>query len=155
VVADIIAALQGRNLAGALAIGLGSASPCIDIVGACKGVPFVALATPAASFDDVPAGPGRIKRLLPAVGRMLKGNVELAVKAARKRVRTKFIWGTSLLANEVGPMIYESFLPKAMAEARYSAVPEPLVVGEGLDAIPPALDRQRRGVSARKLVVTL
>jgi len=155
VVADIIAALRGRRLAGALAIGLGSASACIDIMGACEGPRFVALATPAASFDDVPAGRDRLQRLLPAVARMLAGNLHLGARAAAKRVRTKFIWGSSLLGNEVGPMIYETFLPAALTAARFVAAPDPLIVGHGLDVIPTAFERQRQGVSARKLVVTL
>ncbi len=155
VVADIVQALRGRRLAGALAIGLGSGSACIDIVGAVEGARFVALASPPSSFDDVPAGRGRIWRLLPAVGRMLSGNLRLAAKAAARGVRTKFIWGSSLLGNEVGPMIYETFLPAALAEMRFTAAPDALVVGHGLEAIPLAIARQRQGVSARKLVVTL
>ncbi len=155
VVNDIVRALEGRRLAGALAIGLGSGSACIDIVGACKGVRFVALASPPTSFDDVPAGQGRIWRLLPAVGRMLAGNLRLAAKTGANRVRTKFIWGSSLLANEVGPMIYETFLPSALAEGRFVAAPDPLVVGHDLEAIPNAIERQGQGVSARKVVVTL
>ncbi len=155
VVANMIAALRGRSLAGALAIGAGSAAACIDIVGACQGARFVALATPEASFDDVPAGRGRTPRLLPAVARMISGNLRLAAKTAAKGVRTKFIWGSSLLGNEVGPMIYETFLPAALADARFIAAPDPLVVGHGLEAIPEAIARQRQGVSARKLVVTL
>jgi threonine dehydrogenase-like Zn-dependent dehydrogenase len=154
-VADIVAALRGRRLAGALAIGLGSASPCLDIVGACEGASFVALASPPTSFDAVPAGRGRLRHLLPAVARMIAGNLRLAVKASTKRVRTKFIWGSSLLANEVGPMIYEDFLPSALAEGSFVAAPDPLVLGDGLAAIPLSLERQRQGVSARKLVVTL
>ena len=86
---------------------------------------------------------------------MLAGNIALAAKSRGKRVRTKFIWGSSLLGNEVGPMIYETFLPSALAEARFVAAPDPLVVGHGLTEIPDALDRQLKGVSARKLVVTL
>ena len=46
VVADIIAALRGRQVAGALAIGPGSARRCIAIVGACAGNRCVAMATP-------------------------------------------------------------------------------------------------------------
>ena len=64
VVADIVSALRGREIAGALAIGVGSAAACIDIVGACKGNRFVAMATPPTSFDDVPAGRGRLLRLV-------------------------------------------------------------------------------------------
>jgi NADPH:quinone reductase-like Zn-dependent oxidoreductase len=152
---DIVAALRGREIVGALAISAGSAAACIDIVGACEGRRFVALATPAASFDDVPAGRGRLRRLAPAVVRMMAGNIALALKARKRGVRTKFIWGSDLIANAVGPMIFETFLPSALAESRYVAAPGPTVIGTGLDQIPVALERQRLGVSATKLVVTL
>jgi hypothetical protein len=152
---DIIADLKGRRIAGALAIGAGSTAACIDIVGACEGNRFVAMATPAASFDDVPAGRGRPWRLAPAAARMIVGNLALALKARQRGVRTKFIWGSDLIANEVGPMIFETFLPTALAEHRFVAAPSPTVVGTGLAQIPAALERQRRGVSATKLVVTL
>jgi NADPH:quinone reductase-like Zn-dependent oxidoreductase len=155
VIADIVGALRGREIAGALAIGVGSAPACIDIVGASKGNRFVAMATPPTSFDDVPAGRGRLRRLAPAMARMIAGNIGLALKARRKGVRTKMIWGSALIANEVGPMIFEAFLPSALAEARFVAAPRPTVVGAGLAQIPFALERQRLGVSAGKLVVTL
>jgi NADPH:quinone reductase-like Zn-dependent oxidoreductase len=77
VVADIVKALHGRTLAGALAIGADSAARCVDIVGACEGRRFVAMATPPASFDHVPAGKGRLWRLIrlwrassPAISRL-------------------------------------------------------------------------------------
>jgi len=155
VVADIVSALGGGELVGALAIGGGSAAACIDIVGACKGPRFVALATPPTSFDNVPAGSGRLWRLVPAIARMLAGNIRLTLKARRRGVRTKFIWGSALIGNEVGPLIFEAFLPAALAEGRFVAAPGPTVVGAGLAQIPAALEKQRLGVSASKLVVTL
>ena len=153
--ADIVRALRGREVAGALAIGAGSAAACIDIVGACAGNRFVAMATPPASFDAVPAGRGRLRRLVPAIARMLAGTAMLTLNARRRGVRTKMIWGSALIANEVGPMIFEAFLPAALAEGRFVAAPSPIVVGTGLTQIPVALERQRLGVSAAKLVVTL
>jgi NADPH:quinone reductase-like Zn-dependent oxidoreductase len=155
VVRDLIAALRGREIVGALAIGAGSAAACIDIVGACEGVRFVATATPAASFDHVPAGRGRLSRLAPAAARMIAGNIGLALKARRRGVRTRFIWGSALIGNAVGPMIFETFLPAALAQSRFVAAPPPTVIGTGLAQIPAALERQRRGVSATKLVVSL
>ena len=155
IIADIVGALRGREVAGALAIGAGAAAACIDIVGACKGNRFVAMATPPTSFDNVPAGRGRLRRLVPAIARMLVGTMRLALKARRRGVRTKMIWGSALIANEVGPMIFESFLPGALAGSRFVAAPSPTVVGAGLAQIPAALERQRLGVSAAKLVVTL
>lgn len=155
VIADIIRDLRGREVAGALAIGAGSAAACIDILGASKGNRFVAMATPPTSFDAVPAGRGRLRHLVPAIARMLAGNIALTLKARRLGVATKMIWGSALIGNEVGPMIFESFLPGALAEGRFVAAPSPTVVGQGLGQIPAALERQRLGVSAAKLVVTL
>jgi len=155
VIRDIIAALHGRTLAGALAIGQGSAGACIAILGACQGNRFVAMANPPASFDAVPAGKGRLARLVPTLARVMMGNLALAIQSRRKGVRTRFIWGSALLNTEVGPMIFRDFLPRALAEGRFVAAPEPIIAGHGLAAIPQALDRQAAGVSARKLVVTL
>jgi hypothetical protein len=155
VMSDIVNALHGREIVGALAIGAGSAAACIDIVGACNGNRFVALATPPTSFDNVPAGRGRLRHLVPAMARMLAGTITQTLKARRRGVRTKFIWGSDLITNELGPLIFEAFLPAALAEGRFAAAPSATVVGTGLAQIPEALERQRLGVSATKLVVTL
>ena len=155
VIADIIAALKGRQLAGALAIGAGSAAKCLDIVGASEGRRFVAMATPPASFDHVPSGKGRRRALLPAMMRSGLGFASLAIKARLAGVDTKFIWGSALLNTDVGPLIFEDFLPAALADGRFRAAPDPMVVGHGLSQIPMALDRQLKGISAGKLVVTL
>lgn len=154
-VADICAALRGKTVAGAVAIGPGSVQPCIDILGKCKGNRFVAMATPPASFDAVPAGRGHWRKLVAAMTGTVAGNISLALSARRKKVTLKMIWGSTLISNEVGPMIFDKFLPDALADGRYVAAPTVEVVGHGLGAIPVALERQRRGVSATKLVVTL
>ena len=155
VISDIVSALRGREIAGALAIGAGSAAACIDVVGACKGHRFVAMATPPTSFYNVPVGRGRLLRMVPAITVMLAGTLTQTLKARRHGVGVKMIWGSALIANEVGPMIFETFLPTALAEARFVAAPSPIVVGAGLARIPAALERQRLGVSAGKFVVTL
>jgi NADPH:quinone reductase-like Zn-dependent oxidoreductase len=155
VVADIIRDLRGREVAGALAIGAGSTAACIDILGASQGRRFVAMATPPTSFDAVPAGRGRLRHLMPAIARMLAGTLAQRLKARRRGVATKMIWGSALIGNAVGPMIFETFLPAALAEGRFVAAPSATVVGQGLSQIPAALERQRLGVSAAKLVVTL
>lgn len=59
------------------------------------------------------------------------------------------------IGNEVGPMIFDTFLPDALADGRYVSAPAVEIAGHGLAAIPAPLERQRRGVSATKLVVTL
>jgi len=155
VVADVIKAFSGRTSAGAIAIGVGSAEACVDVIHACKGNKFVSTATPAVSFDTAPKGRGRTLWLIPKVGRMLAANVALALKTRTWGIRTKFIFGSSLVGNEVGPAIYVDFLPKALASGRYVAAPDPIVAGRGLEGIYAGLEAQRKGVSARKVVVTL
>ena len=69
--------------------------------------------------------------------------------------KLKYIWGTSLKHNEVSHAIYRDFLPAALAEGRYRAAPTPRVIGDGLQHLQRALDIQREGVSAEKVVVTI
>ena len=68
-------------------------------------------------------------------------------------VDAKAIWGTTLKDNEVGPAVLETFLPKALAEGKYLAMPEPWVIGQGLGAIQEGFDAQKKGVSAKKIVI--
>jgi len=154
-VKDIIKAFNGRMIAGALAIGVGSTEACLDIVHACKGDKFVSIATTPVSFDKAPKGHRRTLWLVPTMARMIASTAAMTIKSRVRGVRTKFIFGTTLFDNEVGPMIYADFLPSALADGRYVAAPDPLVVGRGLDQIPAALEAQKKGVSAKKLVVTL
>ncbi len=152
-VKDITAALKGKTCAGALAIATGSVGHCIDIVGASKGDKFVAVAAGPVSLTDVASG-GRfvMLRLLPT---MIVSTLSNARKARARGVKTKFIWGGSLVDNEVGPTIYADFLPAALGDGRFVAAPPAQVVGSGLAAIESGFEVQKKGMSAKKVVVSL
>ena len=154
-VRDIIRAIGDRTNAGAMAIGAGSIDACLAIVHACKGKKFVSVASTPVSFENAPRGSRRLPWLIPTMARVVGGTMSMMIKARLRGIRTKFIFGTSLFDNEVGPMIYRDFLPSALAEGRYVAAPEPLVFGRGLDKVPGALEANKKGVSAKKLVVAL
>ena len=155
VVADLIAALAGRTVAGAVAIGSTSAPACVQVVAASTGRKFVATASTPVSFEAL-GEPDRPRFALPrTMLRVVRGTVAQQVQARRAGVGTKFIFGSTLKHNEVSTAVYRDFLPAALAEGRYVATPEPLVVGTGLECLQEALDVQRRGVSARKVVVSL
>jgi NADPH:quinone reductase-like Zn-dependent oxidoreductase len=151
VVAQLIAALRGKTLAGALAIGAGSSAACIDVVRACEGTKFISTASTPVSFESLPRGLALAGHLV----RIVLGIAAQWLKSKASGIRTNFIYATTLASNEVGPMLYEGFLPAALAEGRYRAAPEPQRVGSGLEAVQRAIDLQRQGVSARKLVVSL
>ena len=82
----------------------------------------------------------------------------MAANAVRSKVRgikSKFVFGDTLVGDGVGRAVYEEFLPGALEQGSYIAVPEPMVVGRGLEAIQEAFEVQRKGVSAKKVVVGL
>ncbi len=70
-------------------------------------------------------------------------------------ISTKFIFASDLKDNEVSKVVYVDFLGKALAKGTYIAAPEPEVVGKGLEYIQAALDVQKKGMSAKKVVVSL
>ena len=144
--------MKGKTIAGAIAIGTGANGPCFDIVHACTGDKFVSTASGAVSLDELPERGGPTPAMMFT---FVSSGIALAIKARVQGIRTKFIFGDTLANNEVGPMIYRDFLPGALAAGAYVAAPEPLVVGHGLESIQPAFEAQSRGVSARKIVVTL
>jgi hypothetical protein len=60
-----------------------------------------------------------------------------------------------LFHNDVGSVIYNQFLPAALARGGYRLVPKPVIVGKGLEQVQAALDAQMKGVSTKKVVVSL
>jgi NADPH:quinone reductase-like Zn-dependent oxidoreductase len=155
VIERVVAALRGRGFAGAIACATGSAAPSIEVAARLDGVKTVASVSTAASFAGVAAGPGVLVRALPTFLRMAAGETAVRVRARRSGVRLTTVWGSDLRHSAVGPAIWRDLLPAALADGSFRPVPEPLVVGHGLGALQEALDVQRRGVSARKVVVTL
>ncbi|KAI1427793.1 zinc-binding oxidoreductase CipB [Xylaria sp. FL1777] len=65
------------------------------------------------------------------------------------------VFGLTIKDDEISNAIYEDFLPKALETGSYKPAPGPLVAGQGLESVQAAVDLQRGGVSARKIVVKL
>ncbi|MFG6501877.1 zinc-binding alcohol dehydrogenase family protein [Microbacterium sp. P05] len=153
-VAKIAAAASGTTVRGVLAVAVGSAEPSVAVARA-TGAKRVVLASPSVSFYDQPRRGGLSRQRLRMLARLVASNATLQVRCALSGVRARFVWGSSLMNNEVGPMLWADYLPDALADGRHQAFPPARVVGTQLSAIQPALDELRRGVSAEKLVVTL
>ena len=69
---------------------------------------------------------------------------------------SKTVFGANLtLDNQLASAVWHGFLQPAIAAGTFSAQPAPRVVGNGLESIQGAMDMQRKGVSASKLVVKL
>jgi len=153
-VREIVSLLQGHRLAGVFAIGTGSAEPSVAIA-AALGCKRVVLASPSVSMSILPRRP-RAFLSLARFGAMMAYRMGLLqLRGLRHGIRARFVWGSSLMNNEVGPMLWGEFLPRALAEGSYTPMPRAEIVGSGLASIQPALDALRRGASATKYVVTL
>ena len=108
----------------------------------------------SAPFDinNLPSG------IFAIVGTVLSAvwsTITLTVKARVRGVGMKFIFGTDLMVNEVGKVVYNDFLPVALEKGGFVAAPEAEVVGKGLECVQEGMDRSKRGVSAKKVVVSL
>ena len=128
IVDELVAAFSGKIIAGALdTIGVnGAVQSCFEVVDRSHGDKFVSSVLGMPEGEKMPDG-----------------------------VRWKRIFAATINGNEVGRIIYEDFLPGALAEGRFVAAPEPHVVGKGLECLQAGLDLLMKGVSAKKVVVTL
>ncbi|MCJ1400369.1 hypothetical protein MMC11_003574 [Xylographa trunciseda] len=150
VIPDIIKAMNGKTVAGAIGIGSGAVEACLDVLDKCKGHKFIAMAT-----YPVPQTPPKRFVIPVTVATFLTGMINVWVKSKTRSIGFKFIFGSTLSDNEVGPAMYADFLSAALAQGTYVAAPEAQVVGTGLEHIQEAFDIQKKGVSAKKVVVTL
>jgi NADPH:quinone reductase-like Zn-dependent oxidoreductase len=155
VVAELVSALAGMDVVGALAIGAGSTSSCMEVLAQCRGRKFVASCSSPLSFDLMTGDRmslGVIFKLLP---RMIRARMATQSLSRKLGVSEKFYDASSVVDNEIGAAIYRDYLGAALAAGAYRAAPPPRVSGHGLAAVQTAFEVQRRGVSAAKIVVTL
>lgn len=55
---------------------------------------------------------------------------------------------------EVGEAVWQNYVPGALESGQLQAKPDPILIKGGLANMQEALDRQRKGVSAGKVVVS-
>jgi len=150
VVADMIAVLGSKTLNGAMVVGCGGAEACCSVMAKVKcDKKFV-------SMVSYPAPRTEPKRFatLQRIACFISWNVRWWLKSRLQGVRSKFVFGSSVVYNDISLALFERYLPDAMAEGKFVAAPEPYVVGVGLDKVQEAFDAQK-GVSARKIIVLL
>lgn len=152
---EVVTTASAKNFAYVKSLGAAEVfdynSPTVidDLVAALKGRALVG------GVDCI--GPGASEQTIEVVKRVDGVKFVATARAAPETddVTAKMIFATTIKDNEVGKAVYEDFLPKALEQKRYAAAPEPLIVGSGLERIQEAVDIQAKGMSARKVVVTL
>ena len=76
-------------------------------------------------------------------------------KNGSEGVEVRTVIASTTAYSDVGPHIWGKFITPALESARFQCKPDPMVVGHGLEAIQAAMNTQKEGVSAKKIVVTL
>jgi NADPH:quinone reductase-like Zn-dependent oxidoreductase len=146
---DMIRALKGKSTAGALSIGNGAAEKCMQILDNSTGTnKFVAMAT-----FPVPEKEPQSFVMLRTVIFFVSWLIAYKFKGMIKGIKSTLI--RIDVNSGVSKHIFVDFLPKALQKGSYVAAPEPEITGRGLEFIQEAFDLQKRGVSAKKLVVSL
>lgn len=150
----LLEAADGTAIAGVLAIGVGSGRACVRIAASQKPRPKVAMASAPRSLDSAPIVP-QIGWRLANLPRLAGGFAMLAFRAGISGVPTSSIWGTALVGDPLGRLVFGEFAETALSSRQLRAAPEPLIAGFRLEDIPDAMETLRRGVSARKVVLQL
>ncbi|KAF7593589.1 hypothetical protein BBP40_011209 [Aspergillus hancockii] len=152
---ELLAALKGRELVGAYAIGHGAVAACTAVMknhDTKLTRKRMAVAGAIIPGDKLTSFVGKGTYLLGMVGGMVKSTGTRLTTG----VEAKFIIVNGLVDPEsVVARIYMEFLPQALEQRQFVPAPPPRLVGRGLNKIQEALDLHRKGVSGEKLVVTL
>ena len=150
VIRDVVEAFKDKTIAGALSMGQGAAEACSKILASCKGNKFIAMVT----YPTPNKPPTSLVAVRTAVF-FMSWMATNAVKSKVRGISYKFVFGDLLVDSGVGKAVYQDFLPGALADGSFVAAPAPEVVGTGLEFIQEAFELQKKGVSAKKLVVRL
>ncbi|PWY79148.1 GroES-like protein [Aspergillus heteromorphus CBS 117.55] len=150
---DLVSALAGKKVHGAYAIGNGAVETCLAVLARSNTTKrFVAYAAPPWP-SELPTSTAGVVSM---VGSTVWWMGSTALKSATKRIRTRFVDGDEWTKSDGEMMrVWRDFLPHALESGQMRPRPEAQVVGTGLESIQMAMDVQKGGVSAKKIVVTL
>ncbi|KAL8778887.1 MAG: hypothetical protein Q9213_007202 [Squamulea squamosa] len=111
----------------------------------------------AGVFDAINEN-GAIEKCLEAASRLQGNKFVATVRQPPENLPTgvsaKYIFVFDIKDNQISKLIYEDYLPKALAEGKYIIAPDPYVVGKGLQSVQAGIDMVK-SMSAKKLVVNL
>ena len=159
-VTDLVNALEGRELAGAYTVGEHADRVCTEVMqhrlSQTSELPtrkFIALAGGGRRSPDSIQGFFGAYRMMSGMMTMMGKN---AVNKLLTGIEVKFIMIVGAARPEsCVARVYLDFLGPALAQKQFVPAPVPQVVGRGLDKINDALDLNKKGVSAKKIVVAL
>ena len=94
------------------------------------------------------------KITVPVLEKAGAGNLAVTLPGPEKvseAVKVGNVFGIS----EVTHPVWADYVPEALKQGKLKAVPEPLVIGKGLESLQKGCDKNKAGVSAKKVVIEL
>lgn len=76
-------------------------------------------------------------------------------KGLPEDVKANGLFALTIAGNDVGPAVWGKYVPQALADGSLKPKPDPLVVGKGLESVQEGLNKNKAGVSAKKVVIDL
>lgn len=94
------------------------------------------------------------KITVPVVEKCGPGNLAVTLPGPQQvgqGVKVGNVFGIS----EATHPVWHSYVPEALQQGKLKCVPEPLVIGKGLESLQKGCDKNKEGVSAKKVVIEL
>ena len=121
-----------------------------DVVSAVK----KAGGTFAGVYDAISVADQSYKYVLPMLEKLGGGNLAVVLQAP-ENVPSNVKVGKIFAINELTHKLWAEYVPEALASGQLKCLPEPMIVGKGLESVQEGLDANKKGVSAKKVVVEL
>lgn len=121
-----------------------------EVVSAVKSVG----GTFSGTYDAISEQDKSYKHVLPILEQLGGGSLAVVLGAPENppnNVKICNVFGI----NDLTHAIWSDYVTKALEQGKLKCVPEPLVVGKGLGNVQKGLDENKKGVSAKKVVVEL
>lgn len=103
---------------------------------------------------DAISVPDSYKITVPVLEKIGAGNLVVTLPGPEKMPQACKTGNVFAIHPSVNPL-WESYIPQALAQGKLKAVPSPMVVGKGLDSVQEGCDANKKGVSAKKVVIEL
>ena len=105
-------------------------------------------------YDSIAENGKSYDYVLPILERLGGGSLAVVLgppESPPSNVKVGGIFGVSELTHQ----LWRDFLTQALESGQIRPLPEPFVVGKGLDSVQKGLDENKKGVSAKKVVIEL
>ncbi|QIW96703.1 hypothetical protein AMS68_002221 [Peltaster fructicola] len=91
---------------------------------------------------------------VPILDKLGKGNLAVTLPPPKQSLKSGKAGNVFAITKTTDP-VWNDFVEPALASGKLRAIPPPLVVGSGLEAVQKGCDENKKGVSAKKVVIKL